>query len=583
MSAANSPFGDLISPQEQVLTEALCHFQGYFYYHFEDFLHYLQISSEQPAWENENADQFYNFIKGGISNGVLQKADSKYAFLKIHPLFRYYAQALPSEGQRLTEKNQSFCGYYFLVAQDLYQRLTAEDEAAYSEAMLIIDYEIENLLVATLMASQQEDQMLIFTGVLHYWFRHNNRLETALSFYKRIHEEVKSKAAKPLEPLLLNVIGMIGSTYMELRQFEQARTYFQEALDICKRKAFAQHPLKKELMVGFYANLGTCAASRKTAISWYRKAFQLAEQAQLTTTTVSQLAYNLSEALFLNKDYGESRKYLERVQQAAPSLNDPLFRVKIHRSTAMHALLTNDYEEAEEALQQALAIAQSVNDDHLSGELWQELAALYFKKGSFEKALETCQEGLALHIHSGDQFQQANALNLLAAIAFKMQNFTDGVSYAQAAITHFNELQDYGQMAQAFTNIALSCFEMRWYEEGLTELDKAIFLLQKIEDETTYFHTKLLASCFLLALERLEEAEQEITDALHFFDQKSDEYYLQFAIDMGGALMEHQCTDSFKNLVQELMAKWQLVPNPDIPPLLLSSSQLIQVAAYDRD
>lgn len=511
------------SDQEQSLLLCLAPFCDSFYYDWGNIQDYFAPLSGLPGLGADLEERFYPLLEKGMDLGLMQKRPTDYAFMGLHPLFQYWLkrEVATSEHRDLREKTgESFQQYYQEMAKDLYARFTSGEPGYYREAVAIMDWEYPNFLEAGRRGLDTGTLLLLITSVVGKYFSHRQQRREGIAYTLQLKRRMDAREEGADFSVYLALLDSIGNQYLHLRQPEEARRYFQEALDLCDRiEAPDDHILGYKSTL--YNNLGACSSDRREQLDMQRKALSIAEQLG-DERRAADIAYNISEAYFELRDLEQSMTFLRRALEVFQKRDDPFGQIKAYQSLSAHWQVQQNWEKAEEVLVIALAIARELDDAGAEGAVLQELASLKYISGKHEEAAAYHRATIPLFTQSGDTRQLANAYNLLSVLSFEAEEMADGLNYAERALALFDETGDQAQMAQTYLNIAIAIYKQGWYAEALTELEKATRLYESIGDRHSAERSLILRASALSELKQYGEARDICRRVMQFFTDRLD-------------------------------------------------------------
>ena len=285
---------------EQQKWFCLSPFQGFFYYDYEDFQHYLSPLQSLHQFGTDPVLELYPFLRRGIDYGLLKKAKSDLAFLKIHPLFQFFLKKrVETEGVETTIQ-QSFIEHYTDYTKFLYQLLNSAEPSDRIQAITVLDHEYPNLMEVLWLKLDHYNTLILVTAVLNHYFNHYNRLEEWLAFLKSILKKINDFSDEGFFLHVVTILSGMGNAYLKLRQPKKAEKLFLEALNLCNQNSNYDDQVELELMKNsLFVNLGNCSKSSTQQIAWQEKSLQN-RMSSLNKKGQGVLAFNLGEAYFGN-------------------------------------------------------------------------------------------------------------------------------------------------------------------------------------------------------------------------------------------------------------------------------------------
>ena len=317
------------------------------------------------------------------------------------------------------------------------------------------------------------------------------------------------------------LLGVIGLTYRDLRDYSEAIIHIEQGLAVART---ANNQEQEAFCLGNLGLIYQDTAQHAKALDTYKRAVALSN----VGNHKSRLGYQLVGVATQLRVVGETVEaidYLQQAQSVAVSTQDrrllgmsltglgATYRHLLEPTQAVTyclqaltiaekmrdirrkgAYLGNlamayysleQYSQAEKHLREAIAIAKQIEDrreesNHL-GRLGLVLCAL----DDPEQSLDLAQEALSIAQIIEDRYREGNHLGVLG-LAYRLQgNFETAIEWSTHALSVARELSDRRGEAYHLYNLGLTFQALKNYNKAQNFLIKALWLFQDLDPEWT--------------------------------------------------------------------------------------------------
>lgn len=307
------------------------------------------------------------------------------------------------------------------------------------------------------MTYHQRAKVFNNLGYLNYNLLDPLEAEKNLSLSLQYHNDAGIPNPKDYADALLNM----GVLYLELVEFDQARQYIQQSLDILKDLPGdkSDYWIARSKLAFVYEEAG----SHTLALSIYNESYdQLVASGNDLSPDFAEICMHKGRILIFTGDPVEGEKFIGLSTTIYESLG-PDYAVQRAESLEHLAIFYEKmgrFNEAEETLLAVLKLKRSIPDeaDILIIETLNDLGVMYHQLGQYEKSramfnevVVECEENVGT-----DHPFYATAKNNLGSLAIADGNFEEARDMFQAALktfkTRFGETHPY--YANALNNLA---------------------------------------------------------------------------------------------------------------------------------
>jgi PAS domain S-box-containing protein len=286
------------------------------------------------------------------------------------------------------------------------------------------------------------------------------------------------------ETTVTTVRSAVGEIYLRLGEYEQAREYFERALDTA----------------------------------------QAVDDRHGTATNL----YNLGRVAQNRNQYEQAREYLDRGLDIFRDVGDRKGEAKCLSTRGIVALRRGDHDNARESAERSLSINQELGDRDGEVGSRSNLGIICLRGGEYDRAQEQFEHALSLSQDLGDPHKEAAALNQLGLIAFRRNEYDEGWEYYQQSLDIRREIGDRGGEAACLHNLAFVAFRRGEYDQAREYYERSLTISQTIGDRNV--EALSLVNLVLIAYDR------GAYDQVHEYAERSLDIYREIGVPRGEAL-----------------------------------------------
>ncbi len=207
-----------------------------------------------------------------------------------------------------------------------------------------------------------------------------------------------------------SLLNSIGNIYLDLRQYEKARQYFNQALFLAKAEDDSYIIATSLSNLGhMHLGLGDAEEARK----FYQRALELDRQ-ENDLEGMGYSYYNLGIAFKKLNDFEKALENLQKSLEYSDQSVDLELQAKVYSEIGNLYSETGNYRMAISFLKQSLAVAQRIDADPVLQTCYNNLAKYYDKLGDQENALIYFKLYM---LHREEMFNNQSALKIAEAEA----------------------------------------------------------------------------------------------------------------------------------------------------------------------
>ncbi len=267
-----------LSPEAQKLLLCLAPFSGFILRRF--ISEYSQQLQKLEQFKDYPFEQFDQAIQEAINWGLLSPIDENYpAILAIQPVLPYFLKNKLKEDDSITEGLQEgFKNHYRALAATYQQSMESKDAQKRQLGISISRLEYENLYNALQICLQKQDSITIFQCLERYLLSIND-YQACLKLDELVCQTIVNYSAEAKEQKLGNDIivafGQRANNYFSTKQYEKARESYLETIKLIQTLDFIEEQDKQNFRATIYHQLGMVAQDLRE----YEQARQYYQQA----------------------------------------------------------------------------------------------------------------------------------------------------------------------------------------------------------------------------------------------------------------------------------------------------------------
>jgi tetratricopeptide (TPR) repeat protein len=296
-------------------------------------------------------------------------------------------------------------------------------------------------------------------------------LEHGLALAEQIHLRVPQAEQTQLVEMVAYLHCFLGNTYCALDKSDQARDYYQRALEAIRKDQVTDQELKALI----YRGLGRVAlafGNYQEATTYYEEAVRHARHLK-NSRLLGIIFWGLGVAYQERGDpfrakvnYHHALRELER--HANPHL---LLQIRVNLGQALLDL--DEYKEAEPYLLEAMREAQSLGDRHMYGIAVVNMASLHRARGELTQALALANTALQWVQQHPDKRTEGQLHLTLALIYEAKQESAAREQALREAIHLLEQAKEFSLLGQAYESYAQFLSEQGRFREAYEQMELA--------------------------------------------------------------------------------------------------------------
>ncbi|WP_103668168.1 tetratricopeptide repeat protein [Pseudanabaena sp. BC1403] len=473
-----------LSPDAQRLLICLAPFTGFI--SRDAIPKYAEELQKLESFQDYDFANFDAAIQEAINWGLLEGMDEANRLLTIQPIFPYFLKTKLASLDEPPRKalQEGFKNHYQIGSAYYNQLMKSKDPQQRQIGIFLCRLEYENLYNALQTCLANQETIDIFFCLDEY-FEVINDIQSNLKLSEFVCKAQESYSTRIREGEYGYQIGFalhtLASRYQETKQYQQAKIYYEKALESYKVLKETEEKDKKIWSASTYNNLGAVAKDLRE----YGEARQNYQQALAIdiefgdrysqASTYHELG-RLAQEL---REYGEARQNYQQALEIKIEFGDRYSQALTYHQLGILARELREYGEARQNYQQALAIFIEFGDRHTQASTYQELGTVALELREYEEARQNYQQALAIYIEFGDRYSQASTYQNLGIVAQELREYEEARQNYQQALAIYIEFGDRYSQAITYHQLGTVALELREYEEARQNYQQALAI--KIE------------------------------------------------------------------------------------------------------
>lgn len=245
----------------------------------------------------------------------------------------------------------------------------------------------------------------------------------------------------------VETLNGLGYTHLQQTNFDQARTCFEQALQVsCSnthRKGEADALNNLGVMFSYQRHLSE-------ALTYYRQALELRRAIGDRSGEGASLG-SMAQAMQEMGDYDQARAYLYASQSIHQAIGNRWNEINDWNDLGVLYQELGNLDRAQECLQHGLALSQAIGDEAGQAYILANLGLIARDQGALESAETILMEGLSLAQKQDDSYLVSGIYSYLGTVSLQRNNPDAAIEQAHRALTM---QQEFGMELETTLNLA---------------------------------------------------------------------------------------------------------------------------------
>jgi tetratricopeptide (TPR) repeat protein len=436
-----------LSPDAQKLLICLAPFSGFIYRN--GIANYVEELQKLEPFQDYDFAGFDGAIQEAINWGLLEGMDENNRRLTIQPIFPYFLKTKAATLEEATGRalQEGFKNHYQGLAGSYNNLMSSKDAQEHQLGIFFCRLEYENFYNALQTCLANQESISIFF-CLDKYFELVNDIQSNLKLSKFV---VQAQESYPPEIRtgriglhIVMALDRVAICYYQTKDYQSARKAYQEILLLSQQLTEVAETQIKSFLASAYHNLGAVVQALREygeAREYYQQALSIFIEfgdRYNQAGTYHQLG-NVAQEL---REYGEAREYYQQALSIKIEFGDRYSQASAYHQLGMVAQELREYGEARESYQQALSIFIEFSDRYSQAITYHQLGNVAYLLREYGEARESYQQAISIYIEFGDRYNQAKTYGQLGLLAEAENNFPEAGQNLLQALEIFAQFQD---------------------------------------------------------------------------------------------------------------------------------------------
>ncbi|WP_233153996.1 tetratricopeptide repeat protein [Scytonema sp. HK-05] len=481
-----------LSPEAQKLLLCLAPFSAFINCrHIHNYIKELQILEPFKDYQFEKFDEA---IQEAINWGLLSPmnltpspsptrrgGEEDSPLLAIQPVFPYFLKTKLEVLDKQTREalQKGFKNHYQDLARSYNNLMESKDAQERELGREFCRLEYENLYNALQICLEKQESISIYFCLKKYFDLMNDNqsnLKLAEMVCQRLEKYPPAFIKGKLGYQIPLAIARLGWCQLSAKQYQQARISYEKTLqlyDALEGEAERQKQLWKAVS---YHELGRVAQALRE-FEEARRNYQQALQIYIEfgdRYSCASTYHNLGAVAQALREFEEARRNYQQALQIYIEFGDRYSCAVTYHELGRVAQALREFEEVRRNYQQALQIYIEFGDRYSSASTYHHLGRVAQDLREFEEARRNYQQALQIYIEFGDRYSSASTYHHLGMVAQALREFEEARRNYQQALQIKIEFGDRYSCASTYHNLGMVAQDLREFEEARRNYQQAL-------------------------------------------------------------------------------------------------------------
>ncbi|MDB9424721.1 tetratricopeptide repeat protein, partial [Microcystis aeruginosa CS-564/01] len=526
-----------LSEEAQKLLLCLAPFSGFI--DRSDIPNYSQQLQQLEPLQGYQFDQFDAAIEEAIHWGLLSPmSEESPDFLTIQPIFPYFLKTKLKELAPETQAAiwEGFKNHYRDLAGNYNNLLNSKNPQEKQLGILFCRWEYENLFNALQICLEKQENIEIFF-CLHNYFVATNDVSSKLKLCESVcqacqtyPEEIKTGI---IGSDIVGALGNLAIAYQDTKNYEQAKQTHLKVIELTQNLQGVDEQQKASILGPTYHNLGRVAEELREweqARSYYQQAIEIkieygaAGGTQSARYSQAGTLHQLGMVAEKLREWEQARSYYQQAIEIFIEYGDRFYQAGTLHHLGIVAQELREWEQARSYYQQAIEIFIEYGDRFYQASTLHQLGRVAEELREWEQARSYYQQAIEIKIEYGDRYSQASTLHQLGSVAEELREWEQARSYYQQAIEIYIEYGDRYEQARTLHCLGIVAQQLREWEQARSYYQQAIEIY--IEYGDRFYQAGTLHQLGMVAekLREWEQARSYYQQAIEIYIEYGDRY-----------------------------------------------------------
>jgi tetratricopeptide (TPR) repeat protein len=463
---------------------------------------YVKQLQKLEPFKDYAFDKFDAAIQEAIDWGLLsgidlspspsptRRGEQEERLLTIQPVFPYFLKTKLGTLDESTREalQEGFKNHYQGLAGYYNRLMKSKDAQERQLGRFFCRLDYENLYNALKICLEKQESINIFF-CLDKYFELINDIQSRLKLSEFV---CQAQEAYPSELRtgeigyeIVMALDRLAFGYLQTQKYQEARESYQKIGELLLQLSGVEERQKQSALATTYHNLGIVAQELREfeqAREYYQQALALFIESgdrYSQAITYHQLGIVAQQL----REFEQAREYYQQALAIKIEFGDRYSQASTYHQLGIVAQVLGEFEQAREYYKQALAIKIEFGDRYSQASTYHHLGIVAQQLREFEQARDYYQQALALFIEFGDRYEQANTYHNLGRLAQELREFEQAREYYQQALVISIEFGDRYEQAGTYGALGLLAEVQEDYLEARSNWQKALEIWIEYKDE----------------------------------------------------------------------------------------------------
>ena len=479
-----------LSESAQKLLLCLAPFKGFIYRPLlPNYAQQLQQLAPFESWDFERFDDAIDeAVRWGLLSPYFEGDDGR--LLRMQPVFPYFLKTKLAEADEAIRDGLAtgFKEQYKGLAAQYQQMMESKEPEQRKLGLFFCGLEYENLFSALQTCLVQQETFEIFF-CLNVFFNSSNDTTGKLDLAEYVNQLIRKYPSHLLKGEFgLDQIGtydLLASSQLRAKQYESAKNTYLKELSLLNNISSVDEQRRKLQIAVVNHQLGRVAQELRgfeQARSHFQQALDI--KIEFSDRYAQAKTYHMLGIVAQElRDFEQARSHFQHALDIKIEFNDRYSQAVTYHMLGIVAQELRDFEQARSHFQQALDIQIEFNDRYEQAKTYHMLGIVAQELRDFEQARSHFQQALDIQIEFSDRYSQAGTYHMLGIVAQELRDFEQARSHFQQALDIYIEFSDRYEQAGTYNQLGEIERAQENYTEAKALLLKALEIFAEFSDE----------------------------------------------------------------------------------------------------
>ena len=356
---------------------------------------YGEHLKQLAPFENYDFERFDEAVQGAIQWGLLSPMDGEeQRLLTIQPVFPYFLKTKLNEMEESTQDalHEGFKAHYKGLSESYFQLMESKKSHEKDWGSFFCRLEYENLFNALQMCLNNQESIFTYNRCLDQFLSLTNNIHDRLKLSQTICKAINYYPDKALNGNFGYVIAEAflkqGVISFQMRDYKTAEESHRSAISLLQRSTVLSEKDKQLSLTVNYHHLGNVALSRREyerARNYYQQALDIKDKFN-NRYGQADTYYQLGRVAGELREYEQAKDYYQQALDIKIEFNDRYGRADTYHQLGNIAYELREYRQARDYYRQALDIKIEFNDRYGQADTYHQLGNIAYELREYRQA-----------------------------------------------------------------------------------------------------------------------------------------------------------------------------------------------------